>query len=87
MYAPLVYIIERKCLNGSVENAEAPSRKETTPMMVPPPNPYYEEIRMKERIANRDLTIPKFSRRAALAALAIVLIVTIGGIILLYTLH
>lgn len=56
-------------------------------MMVPPPNPYYEEIRMKERIANRDLTIPKFSRRAALAALAIVLIVTIGGIILLYTLH
>ncbi len=55
-------------------------------MVPPPPNPVVEELRMRERIANRDRTIEKFSRRAALMALTIVLIFIIGGIILLNTL-
>jgi len=53
----------------------------------PPPNPYLNELRMKERMAERDQTIPKFSRKSALIGIAIVLIVTIGGLVLLYMPH
>jgi hypothetical protein len=53
----------------------------------PPPNPYLNELRMKERIAERDQSIPKFSRKSALVGIVIVLIVVVGGLVLLYTLH
>ena len=42
---------------------------------------------MKERIAERDQSIPKFSRKSALVGIVIVLIVVVGGLVLLYTLH
>lgn len=54
-------------------------------MMVPSHDPF-AELRMKEHIANKDRTMEKLSRRAALMMLAIVLIVTIAGITLFYTL-
>jgi hypothetical protein len=42
---------------------------------------------MKERIAGRNQTIPKFSRKSALIGLLIVLVVVIGGLVLLYVPH
>jgi hypothetical protein len=84
----VVYVIERKWLNVSTENAETLLQRDTIMMAVPPPpNPYLNEARMRERIAERDQSIQKFSRKSALIGIAIVLIVVIGGLILLYTLH
>ena len=39
----------------------------------------------KDRLAEREGILPKFSRRAALVMLAIVLLVTLAGITLFYT--
>ena len=53
---------------------------------VPPRNPFLEESHMRERLAEGK-AIPKFSRKSALVGIAIVLILTIAGVVLLYTLH
>jgi len=52
----------------------------------PPPNKYIQESEMRSRmgIAYGKPPNQRFSRKAALVALAIILIVTIGGVILLY---
>ena len=54
---------------------------------VPPPNPFYEESRMRERIAERDQVIPKFSRKRALIGIAIVVILAIAVFVILYAFH
>ena len=54
---------------------------------VPPPNPYYDELRMRERIANRGQTTQKFSRKSAIVGLVIVLVAVVGGLVLLYAPH
>lgn len=55
-------------------------------MMSVPPNPYLNDAFMKDRLAEREGILPKFSRRAALVMLASTLIVTIAGITLFFTL-
>ena len=57
------------------------------PVPPPPPNPYLNELHLSERINERNQNTPKFSRKSALIGIAIVLIVIIGGVVLLYTLH
>jgi hypothetical protein len=57
-------------------------------MNTPKPNLFYEELKAEEYIAERKrLTDEKLPRGEALVALAIVLIIVIGGIILFLTLH
>ena len=46
-----------------------------------------QESRMRERMAERGQNIPNSSRKSALAGIAIVLILTVAGLVLLYTLH
>ena len=55
-------------------------------MMIQPP-PQLQELRIKERMTGQGQNIPKFSRKSALIGIAIVLILTIAGLVLLYTLH
>ncbi len=52
-------------------------------MMVPPNLP---DVYAKDRKAERAGILPKLSRRAALVMLAIVLLVTLAGITLFFTL-
>jgi len=87
MYSPIVYVIEKKCLNGSVENVETLLREEITPMMAPSPHHPFIELRTQERLADRERTDEHLSRRAALVALVIVVVIIIGGVILFFTLH
>jgi hypothetical protein len=54
-------------------------------MNVPSGDPF-GELRIKERIINQDRSFGKFARKAQLMMLGIVLLVTLAGIILLYTL-
>ena len=55
--------------------------------MVPPPNLFFEEARTREHIARRERTSAKFSQKAALMALALVLFIILGSILLFYALH
>ena len=55
-------------------------------MMSVPPNPNLPDASRKDRLAEREGILPKFSRGAALVMLAIVLIVTLAGITLFFTL-
>jgi hypothetical protein len=50
------------------------------------PVPNYGESLMKDRVTNKERNIEKFSRKASLIALAIVMVVILGGIILLHIL-
>ena len=65
-----------------LRNAE-PLLQRDTPMMVPPNLP---DAYAKDRQAEREGTLPKLSRRAALVMLAIVLLVTLASITLFLTL-
>jgi len=55
-------------------------------MMSIPPNPSLPDAYAKDRKAEREGILPKLSRRAALVMLAIVLLVTLAGITLFFTL-
>ena len=54
-------------------------------MMSVPPNPNLPDPLRKDRLAEREGILPKFSSRAGLIMLAIVLIITLAGIILFFT--
>jgi len=57
-------------------------------MPVPPlPNPYLNELRVKERMIEREQNTPMFSRRSALIGIAIVLILVVAGLVILYAFH
>ena len=57
-------------------------------MPVPPmPNPYLDEFRVKERMAERERKTPMFSRKSALVGIAIVLILAIAALVILYAFH
>jgi hypothetical protein len=88
MYSRIVYVIEKKCLHGSVENAETLLREEITPMMAQSPHDPFIELRTQERLADIERrTDEHLSRRAGLVALVIVLVIVIGGYILFFILH
>ena len=53
-------------------------------MNVPPPNPFYDELRMKERMEKR-LTTEKLPQRASLITLIIILLVI--GVIVFFAFH
>ena len=53
----------------------------------PPPNLFYEESRARERIDKSERTLEKFSKKAALMALAFVINIIIGSVFLFYALH
>ena len=55
--------------------------------MGPPPNLFFEESRARERIELRERTFKTFSKRSALMALALVLLIIIGSVFLFYALH
>lgn len=55
--------------------------------MGPPPNLFFEESRARERIESRERTFKTFSKRSALMALALVLLIIIGSVFLFYALH
>ena len=55
--------------------------------MGPPPNLFFEESRARERIESRERTFHTFSKRSALMALALVLLIIIGSAFLFYALH
>ena len=56
-------------------------------VMGPPPNLFFEESRARERIESRERTFKTFSKRSALMALALVLLIIIGSVFLFYALH
>ena len=55
-------------------------------VMGPPPNLFFEESRARERIESRERTFHTFSKRSALMALALVLLI-MGSVFLFYALH
>jgi hypothetical protein len=57
-------------------------------MMAPSPHDPFIELRTQERLADMERrTDEHLSRRAALVALVIVLVIIIGGVTLFFTLH